>query len=36
MKLTNKYEITKEGFYGNFGGQFISEALKKEYSKIAE
>ena len=36
MEITNKYEITKDGFYGNFGGQIISEELKKEYSKIAE
>lgn len=36
MELVNKYEITKEGFYGNFGGQILSEELKKEYSKIAE
>ena len=36
MKLINNYEITKDGFYGNFGGQIISEELKKEYSKIAE
>ena len=36
MEMTNKYEITKDGFYGNFGGQIISEELKKEYSKIAE
>ena len=27
---------TKEGFYGNFGGQFLTEELKREYSKIAE
>jgi len=26
----------KDGFYGNFGGQFLSEELKKEYSKIAD
>ena len=32
----NDYNITKEGFYGNFGGQILSEELKKEYSKIAE
>lgn len=36
MDTINKYEISKEGFYGNFGGQYISEELKKEYSKIAE
>ena len=36
MNTINKYEITKDGFYGNFGGQYISEELKKEYSKIAE
>lgn len=36
MQTATKYEITKDGFYGNFGGQFISEELKKEYSKIAE
>ena len=26
----------KEGFYGEFGGQFLTEELKREYSKIAE
>lgn len=36
MNTINKYEITKDGFYGNFGGQYISDELKKEYSKIAE
>ena len=36
MQTANKYEITKDGFYGNFGGQLISEELKKEYTKIAE
>ena len=36
MKTVNKYEITKDGFYGNFGGQILSDELKKEYSKIAE
>ena len=36
MNTINKYEITKDGFFGNFGGQFISEELKKEYTKIAE
>ena len=27
---------TEEGFFGDFGGQYISEELKQEYSKIAE
>ena len=36
MNTMEKYNITKEGFYGDFGGQFISEELQKEYSKIAE
>ena len=36
MQLTNKYDISKDGFYGNFGGQILSEELKVEYSKIAE
>ena len=36
METINKYEITKDGFYGNFGGQIISEDLKREYTKIAE
>ena len=36
MNTINKYDISKDGFYGNFGGQYISEELKKEYSKIAE
>lgn len=26
----------KNGFYGNFGGQFLSEDLKREYLKIAD
>ncbi len=36
METSNKYEITKDGFYGNFGGQIISEELKREYSIIAD
>ena len=36
MKTTNKYKITKDGYYGDFGGQYISEDLKIEYTKIAE
>ena len=36
METVNKYEITKDGFYGDFGGQYISEDLKIEYSKIAD
>ena len=36
MQTVNKYEITKDGFYGNFGGQIISAELKLEYTKIAE
>ena len=36
METINKYEITKDGFYGNFGGQLISDELKREYTKIAE
>lgn len=36
MEAVNKFEITKDGYYGNFGGQYISEELKIEYSKIAE
>ena len=36
MQTVNKFDINKEGFYGNFGGQILSEELKKEYSKIAE
>ena len=36
MNTMEKYNITKDGFYGDFGGQFISEELQKEYSKIAE
>lgn len=27
---------TKDGFFGDFGGQFLTEDLKNEYSKIAE
>jgi len=26
----------KEGFFGSYGGQFISDDLKKEFNKIAE
>lgn len=36
MEIINKYDISKEGFFGNFGGQYISEELKIEYTKIAE
>ena len=36
METVNKYEITEDGFYGNFGGQILSEELKNEYTKIAE
>ena len=36
MKVMNNYNITNEGFYGNFGGQILSKELKNEYSKIAE
>lgn len=36
METINKYEITNDGYYGNFGGQIISEDLKREYTKIAE
>ena len=36
METINKYEITKDGFYGQFGGQIISEELNREYTKIAE
>jgi tryptophan synthase beta chain len=36
MNTINKYEITNDGYYGNFGGQIISEDLKREYTKIAE
>ena len=27
---------TKDGYFGEFGGQFLTEELKKEYNKIAE
>lgn len=36
MVTLNKYDITNEGYYGDFGGQFISKELQIEYSKIAE
>lgn len=34
--ISNKYNIlpTDEGFYGNYGGQFIPEELKQELNKI--
>lgn len=34
----NKYNIlpTDEGFYGNYGGQFLPEELKAEFKKIAK
>ncbi len=34
----NKYNIlpTDEGFYGNYGGQFLPEELKAEFQKIAK
>ena len=27
---------TKEGFFGDFGGQYISDELKAEYSKLTD
>lgn len=35
---TNKFNImpTTEGFYGNYGGQFLPDALKAEFQKITE
>ena len=27
---------TKEGFFGDFGGQYLPDDLKQEFSKIAE
>ena len=36
MNTINKYKITNDGFYGDFGGQYISNELKVEYTKIAE
>jgi len=34
----NKYDIkpTEDGYYGNYGGQFLPEELKKEFNKIYE
>ena len=34
----NKYNITpnKEGFYGNYGGQFLPDELKKEFQNICD
>ena len=34
----NKYNIlpNKEGFYGNYGGNFLSEELKAEFQKISD
>ena len=34
MKTINNILPTKEGFYGEFGGQFIDERLKDEFKKI--
>ena len=34
--IIDKNLPTKEGFYGEFGGQFLTEELKREYSNIAE
>ena len=36
MQTVNKYEVTKDGFYGNFGGQILTNELKREYAVIAE
>lgn len=35
---SNKYNILpgKDGFYGNYGGQFLPEELKAEFQRIAE
>ena len=35
MQIINKYQITENGFYGNFGGQILSDELKREYNLIA-
>ena len=34
MKTVNNILPTKEGFYGEFGGQFIDGRLKEEFKKI--
>ena len=38
MEINQKYNIlpTKEGFFGNYGGQFLPEELKEEFQKIYE
>ncbi len=36
MKTVVNMLPTKDGFYGDFGGQFLTEELKKEYNKIAD
>ena len=36
--IANKFNITptKEGFFGNYGGQFITGELKNELDRIYE
>ncbi|MCQ2738921.1 MAG: tryptophan synthase subunit beta [bacterium] len=36
MKTMNNILPTKEGYFGNYGGQYLPEKLKFEYSKIAD
>ena len=36
METVNKYGISKDGFYGNYGGQILSADLKMEYDLIAQ
>jgi tryptophan synthase beta chain len=34
MTTTNNIQPTSDGFYGEFGGQFVQEELKEEFKKI--
>ena len=35
-KMINNTLPTRDGFFGNYGGQYIEEYLKNEFNKIAD
>ena len=34
--MTDTCTPTQKGYFGNFGGQYISESLKEEFQKITD
>ena len=34
--ISNNFTPTKDGFYGNYGGQYLPDELKKEFQKITD